>query len=43
VPAAANLVEIDLTTREDEKRLERTRELVEIVRRTSRRDPTPAP
>jgi glutamate formiminotransferase/formiminotetrahydrofolate cyclodeaminase len=37
VRASANLVEINLATREGDERLERSRELVEIVRRTSRR------
>jgi formiminotetrahydrofolate cyclodeaminase len=37
VRASANLVEINLATREGDERLERARELVEMVRRTSRR------
>jgi methenyltetrahydrofolate cyclohydrolase len=37
VRASANLVEINLATREGDERLERARELVEVVRRTSRR------
>jgi len=35
--ASANLVEINLATREGDERLERARELVEIVRRITRR------
>jgi formiminotetrahydrofolate cyclodeaminase len=37
VRASANLVEINLATREGDERLDRARELVEMVRRTSRR------
>jgi formiminotetrahydrofolate cyclodeaminase len=37
VRASANLVEINLATREGDERLERARELVEIVRRITRR------
>lgn len=37
VRASANLVEINLATREGDERLERARELVELVRRVSRR------
>lgn len=37
VRASANLVEINLGTREGDERLERARALVEIVRRTARR------
>jgi methenyltetrahydrofolate cyclohydrolase len=43
VRASANLVEINLATREGDERLERARELVEIVRRTARRALQPAP
>jgi methenyltetrahydrofolate cyclohydrolase len=43
VRASANLVEINLATREGDERLERARELVEIVRRTVRRALQPAP
>jgi len=42
VRASANLVEINLATREGDERLERSRELVEIVRRVSRRVSDPA-
>jgi formiminotetrahydrofolate cyclodeaminase len=37
VRASANLVEINLATREGDERLDRARELVELVRRISRR------
>ena len=37
VRASANLVEINLATREGDERLDRARELVELVRRVSRR------
>jgi formiminotetrahydrofolate cyclodeaminase len=37
VRTCANLVEVNLATREGDERLERARELVEMVRRTSRR------
>jgi formiminotetrahydrofolate cyclodeaminase len=37
VRASANLVEINLATREGDERLKRARELVELVRRVSRR------
>jgi formiminotetrahydrofolate cyclodeaminase len=43
VRASANLVEINLATREGDERLERARELVEMVRRISRRVLEPAP
>jgi formiminotetrahydrofolate cyclodeaminase len=43
VRACANLVEINLATREGDERLERARELVEMVRRISRRVLEPAP
>ncbi|MEO8291164.1 MAG: cyclodeaminase/cyclohydrolase family protein [Gaiellaceae bacterium] len=43
VRTSANLVEINLATREGDERLERARELVEIVRRTARRALQPAP
>jgi methenyltetrahydrofolate cyclohydrolase len=42
VRATANLVEINLATREGDERLERARELVEMVRRISRRVLEPA-
>jgi methenyltetrahydrofolate cyclohydrolase len=44
VRATANLVEINLGTREGDERIERARELVEISRRISRRvlEPTPS-
>jgi formiminotetrahydrofolate cyclodeaminase len=42
VRASANLVEINLATREGDERLERGRELVETVRRISRRALEPA-
>jgi formiminotetrahydrofolate cyclodeaminase len=42
VRASANLVEINLATREGDERLERARELVEMVRRISRRVLEPA-
>src|SRR5215211_5613880 len=42
VRASANLVEINLATREGDERLERARELVELVRRISRRVLGPA-
>jgi methenyltetrahydrofolate cyclohydrolase len=43
VRATANLVEINLATREGDERVERARELVEITRRISRRALEPAP
>jgi glutamate formiminotransferase/formiminotetrahydrofolate cyclodeaminase len=43
VRASANLVEINLATREGDERIERARELVEMVRRISRRVLEPAP
>jgi methenyltetrahydrofolate cyclohydrolase len=43
VRATANLVEINLGTQEGDQRLERARELVEAVRRISRRVLEPAP
>lgn len=43
VRATANLVEINLTTREGDERVERARELVEMSRRISRRVLEPAP
>jgi len=42
VRASANLVEINLATREGDERLDRARELVETVRRISRRALEPA-
>jgi formiminotetrahydrofolate cyclodeaminase len=42
VRASANLVEINLATREGDERLDRARELVELVRRISRRVLEPA-
>jgi methenyltetrahydrofolate cyclohydrolase len=41
--ATANLVEINLATREGDERIERARELVELARRISRRVLEPAP
>lgn len=43
VRATANLVEINLATREDDERIARARELVEMTRRISRRVLEPAP
>jgi formiminotetrahydrofolate cyclodeaminase len=43
VRATANLVEINLATREGDERVERARELVEMARRISRRVLEPAP
>jgi formiminotetrahydrofolate cyclodeaminase len=43
VRATANLVEINLATREDDERLARAREVVEMARRISRRVLEPAP
>lgn len=43
VRATANLVEINLATREGDERIERARELVELARRISRRVLEPAP
>ena len=43
VRATANLVEINLATREGDERVERARELVETARRISRRVLEPAP
>jgi formiminotetrahydrofolate cyclodeaminase len=43
VRATANLVEINLATREDDERIARARELVEMARRISRRVLEPAP
>jgi formiminotetrahydrofolate cyclodeaminase len=43
VRATANLVEINLATREDDERVQRARELVEMARRLSRRVLEPAP
>jgi methenyltetrahydrofolate cyclohydrolase len=43
VRATANLVEINLGTREGDERVERARELVEMTRRISRRVVEPAP
>ena len=41
--ATANLVEINLSTREGDERVERAREVVETTRRISRRVLEPAP
>jgi formiminotetrahydrofolate cyclodeaminase len=43
VRATANLVEINLATREGDERIERARELVEMSRRMSRRVLEPEP
>jgi formiminotetrahydrofolate cyclodeaminase len=43
VRATANLVEINLATREDDERIARAREVVEMARRISRRVLEPAP
>jgi formiminotetrahydrofolate cyclodeaminase len=43
IRASANLVEINLATRETDERIARARELVESTRRISRRVLEPAP